>query len=91
MSGLGEVDEDELYTALDWLYERQVAIEKALAKRHLTGGTLVLYDVSSSYVEGRCCPLAKRGYACVPRARGAEPGFQRRHSAGDECSPRTRG
>ena len=60
--GLGEVDEDELYAALDWLLERQGAIETALAKRHLKGGTLVLYDVSSSYVEGRCCPLAKRGY-----------------------------
>jgi transposase len=60
--GLGEVDEDELYAALDWLNERQGAIESALAKRHLKGGTLVLYDVSSSYVEGRCCPLAKRGY-----------------------------
>jgi hypothetical protein len=60
--GLGEVDEDELYAALDWLHERQGAIEAALAKRHLKGGTLVLYDVSSSYVEGRCCPLAKRGY-----------------------------
>jgi Transposase DDE domain len=60
--GLGEVDEDELYAALDWLHERQGAIEAGLAKRHLKGGTLVLYDVSSSYVEGRCCPLAKRGY-----------------------------
>jgi hypothetical protein len=60
--GLGEVDEDELYAALDWLYERQGAVETALAKRHLKGGTLVLYDVSSSYVEGRCCRLAKRGY-----------------------------
>jgi hypothetical protein len=60
---LGEVDEDELYTALDWLLERQPAIETALAKRHLTNGTLVLYDVSSSYMEGRCCPLAKRGYS----------------------------
>src|SRR5208282_6448503 len=59
---LGEVDEDELYAALDWLHERQSAVEAALAKRHLKGGTLVLYDVSSSYVEGRCCPLAKRGY-----------------------------
>src|SRR5271157_1236124 len=59
---LGEVDEDELYAALDWLHERQGAIETGLAKRHLKGGTLVLYDVSSSYVEGRCCPLAKRGY-----------------------------
>ncbi len=61
--GLGAVDEDELYGALDWLLERQPAIEATLAKRHLTHGTLVLYDVSSSYMEGRCCPLAKRGYS----------------------------
>ena len=61
--GLGDVDEDELYAALDWLLERQGAIEAALAKRHLSHGTLVLYDVSSSYMEGRCCPLAKRGYS----------------------------
>src|SRR6202041_2910623 len=60
--GLGDVDESELCAALDWLHERQGAIETALAKRRLKGGTLVLYDVSSSYVEGRCCPLAKRGY-----------------------------
>jgi transposase len=60
--GLGEVAYAELYQALDWLLARQPAIETALARRHLTGGTLVLYDVSSSYVEGRCCPLAKRGY-----------------------------
>jgi hypothetical protein len=58
--GLGAVDEDELYTALDWLLQRQPAIETALAKRHLQNGTLVLYDVSSSYLEGRCCPLARR-------------------------------
>lgn len=60
---LGEVDEDELYTALDWLRERQPAIETALAKRHLKNGTLVLYDVSSSYMEGHCCSLAHRGYS----------------------------
>src|SRR3954463_15032152 len=60
---LGRVDEDELYTALDWLLARQPAVEAALAKRHLSNGTLVLYDVSSSYMEGRCCPLAKRGYS----------------------------
>lgn len=60
--GLGPVDEDELYTALDWLLARQPAIETALAKRCLKGGTLVLYDVSSSYLEGRCCALARRGY-----------------------------
>jgi transposase len=61
--GLGEVDDDELYAALDWLHQRQPAIETILANRHLRDGTLVLYDVSSSYLEGRCCPLAKRGYS----------------------------
>ena len=60
--GLGAVDEDELYTALDWLAERQPTIEAALARRHLKDGTLVLYDVSSSYVEGRCCELASFGH-----------------------------
>jgi hypothetical protein len=63
MLHLDAVDEDELYIALDWLLERQPDIETALAKRHLNSGTLVLYDVSSSYMEGRCCPLAKRGYS----------------------------
>lgn len=61
--GLGAVDDDELYAALDWLLVRQTALEAALARRHLQNGTLVLYDVSSSYLEGRCCPLAKRGYS----------------------------
>ncbi len=61
--GLGAVDEDEFYSALDWLAVRQPAIEAALAKRHLSGGTLVLYDVSSSWLEGRCCPLAQFGYS----------------------------
>jgi hypothetical protein len=60
--GLGAVDEDELYAAIDWLGERQQAIEKALARKHLRDRTLVLYDVSSSYLEGRCCELAKLGY-----------------------------
>ena len=60
--GLGPVDEDELYVALDWLGERQPAVETALARKHLRDGMLVLYDVSSSYVEGRCCELAQRGY-----------------------------
>jgi hypothetical protein len=59
--GLGEVDADELYAALDWLLEQQPRIEAALAKRHLEAGTLVLYDVSSSWLEGRCCPLARFG------------------------------
>ncbi|MFL5254822.1 MAG: hypothetical protein ACJ8AI_18390, partial [Rhodopila sp.] len=61
--GLGDIADDELYAALDWLLARQAAIETALARRHLQNGTLVLYDVSSSYMEGRCCPLASRGYS----------------------------
>jgi hypothetical protein len=61
--GLGDVDDKELYVALDWLHERQSAVETALARQHLRNGTLVLYDVSSSYMEGRCCPLAQRGYS----------------------------
>jgi hypothetical protein len=56
-------DEDELYRALDWLGEREVRIEDRLARRHLKAGELVLYDVSSSYFEGRACPLARLGYS----------------------------
>ena len=61
--GLGAVDDDELYAALDWLLARQPAIESTLAKRHLTNGTLVLYDVSSSYMEGSgTVNLSSMGY-----------------------------
>jgi transposase len=60
--GLGAVDEQQLYGALDWLVEQQQRIEKALARRHLNNGTLVLYDVSSTYFEGRCCELAQFGH-----------------------------
>lgn len=56
-------DQDDLYRAMDWLLERQRGIEDRLARRHLEGGTLVLYDVSSSYFEGRSCPLARVGYS----------------------------
>jgi hypothetical protein len=56
-------DADDLYAALDWLGERQSRIEDRLARRHLEEGELVLYDVSSSYFEGRSCPLAERGYS----------------------------
>ena len=57
-----EADEDDLYAAMDWLLERQGAIEKKLAARHLRAGGLVLYDLSSSYFEGLTCPLAKLGH-----------------------------
>ena len=60
---LPQVDEDDLYAALDWLLARQGAIEQALARRHLQAGQLVLYDVTSTYFEGRRCPLAKRGHS----------------------------
>ncbi|MEE9264512.1 MAG: IS1634 family transposase [Vicinamibacteria bacterium] len=68
-SSLGEeldvssAGEDDLYRAMDWLLTRQERIEKSLAKRHLQDGTLVLYDVTSTYFEGRKCPLAKLGHS----------------------------
>jgi transposase len=60
---LGRVKEREAYEALDWLFERQARIENGLARRHLQDGVLMLYDVSSSYFEGRCCPLARYGHS----------------------------
>ena len=61
--GLQEASEDDLYAAMDWLLTRQEAIERRLAKRRLKEGTLVLYDLTSVYLEGRRCPLAKRGHS----------------------------
>jgi transposase len=60
--GVGEATENDLYEARDWLLERKERIEKKLAARHLSEGGLVLYDVSSSYYEGRTCPLAQFGH-----------------------------
>ena len=61
---LGPVGGNEMLAMLDWLLKRQPWIERSLARRHLSeGNTLVLYDVSSSYLEGRCCPLAAFGYS----------------------------
>ena len=61
--GVADADEDDLYAAMDWLLERQDTIQKKLGRRHLSEGALVLYDLSSSYFEGSCCPLAKLGYS----------------------------
>ena len=61
--GLGDIDQHELYAAMDWLVERQAGIEQRLAERHLQEHTLVLYDLTSSYVEGARCPLAQRGHS----------------------------
>src|SRR3989442_2595648 len=61
--GVADADEDALYAAMDWLLARQGHIEQALARRHLTDGGLILYDVTSTYFEGRRCPLAKRGHS----------------------------
>lgn len=61
--GVEQATEDDLYAAMDWLLGRQERIEQKLATRHLTPGGLVLYDLSSSYVEGSKCPLAKLGHS----------------------------
>jgi hypothetical protein len=61
--GVEGATEDELYGALDWLIERQERIEDGLAKRHLAEGATLLYDLTSTYMEGRTCPLAERGYS----------------------------
>jgi transposase len=61
--GVAGADEDDLYGAMDWLLARQQRIEGLLARRHLNDGELVLYDVSSSYFEGRSCELARLGYS----------------------------
>jgi transposase len=63
LMGVDDADEDECYAAMDWLFARQSSIEKSLAKRHLSDGTLVLYDVTSTYFEGHSCPLAKLGHS----------------------------
>jgi transposase len=60
---LGDVGLDEVYAALDWLGEAQEGIEKRLARQHLAGSTLVLYDLTSTWVTGHCCELAARGYS----------------------------
>jgi transposase len=63
MLHLDSADETELYQAMDWLLPQQSRIEQALAKRHLSQGGLVLYDLTSTYFEGRHCPLAKLGHS----------------------------
>src|SRR5271168_419629 len=61
--GLGSVSANEIYATLDWLGTEQDFIETTLARRHLKEGCLLLYDVTSTYLEGRCCELAKHGYS----------------------------
>jgi Transposase DDE domain len=60
---LGELELEQVYAALDWLGDAQEGIEKRLARQHLTGSTLVLYDLTSTWVTGRCCELAAHGYS----------------------------
>jgi transposase len=81
---LGEVTEPELLCAMDWLLERQDRIEKTLARRHLSEDSFVLYDLSSSYVEGRCCELAALGHS-----RDGKPG-KPQVNWGLICSPEGR-
>jgi len=61
--GVGQCGADDLYRALDWLHEAQPAIERRLARQHLLGSTLVLYDLTSTWMTGRCCELAARGHS----------------------------
>jgi Transposase DDE domain len=63
MLGLGAVTAKEVYATLDWLGDAQGAIERGLARRHLNEGTLLLYDVTSTWLEGRCCELGRLGYS----------------------------
>ena len=78
---LGKVTEPELLSAMDWLLDRQDRIERTLARRHLAAGSFVLYDLSSSYVEGRCCELAALGHS-----RDGKPG-KLQVNWGLMCSP----
>lgn len=61
--GVGQCSADDLYKALDWLHEAQPLIERRLARQHLVGSTLVLYDLTSTWLTGRCCELAARGHS----------------------------
>ena len=61
--GVGQCSAEDLYRALDWLHEAQPAIERRLARQHLVGATLVLYDLTSTWLTGRCCELAARGHS----------------------------
>ena len=61
--GVGQCGVDELYRALDWLHDAQAGIERRLARQHLLGSTLVLYDLTSTWLTGRCCELAARGHS----------------------------
>lgn len=61
--GVGQCSADDLYAALDWLHEAQPGIERRLARQHLAGSTLVLYDLTSTWLTGRCCELAARGHS----------------------------
>jgi hypothetical protein len=70
--GVTGASSDDVYAAMDWLGARQADVETALARRHLVAGGRVLYDLSSSWVEGTCCPLAARGYSRDGKAAKAQ-------------------
>jgi len=61
--GVGQCQADDLYHALDWLHQAQPTLERALARKHLVGSTLVLYDLTSTWLTGHCCELAARGHS----------------------------
>jgi len=70
--GVAKASTDDIYAAMDWLVGRQEPIEAALARRHLAPGAMVLFDLSSSWVEGSQCPLAARGYSRDGKAAKAQ-------------------
>ena len=79
--GVAGASRDEVYAAMDWLHARQDAIEAELARRHLRGddqrGAMAMFDLSSSWVEGSCCPLAVRGDGLAARPAGRHRGRAR--------------
>lgn len=92
--GLSRVNANDVYEALDWLGEQQARIEKALARRHLSEGTLVLYDLTSTYLEGRCCALAgtataATGAATSRRSSSGSCAIARDARSRSKCSPAT--
>ena len=87
--GVGQCSVDDLYRALDWLVEAQPGIERRLARQHLLGGTLVLYDLTSTWLTGRCCALAARGHSRHHVGRRDQVfGAELLHVALDHAAPR---
>jgi len=84
--GVGQCSADELYRALDWLHEAQPGIERRLACQHLVGSTPVLYDLTSTWLTGRCCELAARGHSRDGKRDDPQIVFGGAHRAGAQAA-----